>query len=65
MFFGPRGPVVAVIRLHGVIGRMGPLRSGLTLASLAGVIERAFKTPRLGAVALACSPLLLGGLLIE
>jgi signal peptide peptidase SppA len=45
-------PVVAVLRLNGVIGSIGPLRSGLTLASLETVIERAFKLPRLEAVAL-------------
>jgi serine protease SohB len=52
-FFGSRGPVVAVIRLHGVIGRLGPLRSGLTLAGLATVIERAFKMKHLKAVAIS------------
>jgi signal peptide peptidase SppA len=46
-------PVVAVIRLAGVIGTLGPLRAGLTLSGLAGQIERAFKLPRLEAVALA------------
>jgi signal peptide peptidase SppA len=46
-------PVVAVIRLAGVIGGLGPLRTGLTLSGLAGQIERAFKQPRLEAVALA------------
>ena len=46
-------PVVAVIRLAGVIGALGPLRMGLTLSGLAGQIERAFKLPRLKAVALA------------
>ena len=53
LFFGSRGPVVAVIRLHGVIGRLGPLRSGLTLAGLAAVIERAFKMKHLKAVAIS------------
>jgi len=52
-FFGSRAPVVAVIRLHGVIGRLGPLRSGLTLAGLATVIERAFKMKHLKAVAIS------------
>jgi serine protease SohB len=52
-FFGSRGPVVAVVRLHGVIGRIGPLRSGLTLAGLAAVIERAFKQRHLKAVAIS------------
>lgn len=48
-----RPPVVAVIRLSGVIGGLGPFRSGLTLSGLASQIERAFKIPRLKAVALA------------
>ena len=46
-------PVVAVLRLAGVIGQMGPMRKGLSLASLAGPIERAFKLKHLKAVALA------------
>ena len=46
-------PVVAVIRLAGVIGALGPLRMGLTLSGVAGQIERAFKLPRLKAVALS------------
>ena len=46
-------PVVAVLRLGGVIGAFGPLRSGMTLAALETVIERAFKLPRLEAVALS------------
>ena len=41
-----------MIRLSGVIGSLGPLRSGLTLSDLAPVIERAFKAPRLKTVAL-------------
>jgi signal peptide peptidase SppA len=46
-------PVVTVLRLHGAIGgHAGPLRSGLSLSSLAGVIERAFQPRRLAAVAL-------------
>ena len=45
-------PVVAVLRLSGVIGSLGPLRSGLTLSGLAGQIERAFKLPKIEAVAL-------------
>jgi len=53
MFFRSKRPVVAVVRLHGVIGRLGPLRSGLTLAGLAAVIERAFKLKNLKAVALS------------
>lgn len=47
-------PTVAVLRLNGVIGRHGGLRrGGLTLADLAGSIERAFKTPRVAAIALS------------
>ncbi len=46
-------PVVAVLRLAGVIGQLGPLRRGLSLAALAQPIERAFKLRRLKAVALA------------
>jgi serine protease SohB len=46
-------PVVSVIRLAGAIGRMGPLRSGMTLQELAPVIDRAFRVRRLKAVALA------------
>jgi signal peptide peptidase SppA len=45
-------PRVAVLRLTGVIGSMGPMRRGLTMAGLAPFIERAFKLPRLEAVAL-------------
>ncbi len=46
-------PVVNVLRLAGVIGGPGRFRRGLNLASQAQLIERAFKTPRLSAVALA------------
>ena len=47
-------PVVAVLRLHGVIGpRSGPLRPALDLAGLAGRIEAAFETKRLVAVAIS------------
>lgn len=46
-------PVVAVIRLTGVIGAALPLRQGLSLAGLAETIERAFSLPGLKAVALA------------
>jgi signal peptide peptidase SppA len=45
-------PVVAVLRLAGVIGGIGPIRRGLSLTSQAHLIERAFKVPRLEAVAL-------------
>ena len=46
-------PLVSVVRLYGVIGQMGPLRQGLSLPALAGVLERAFKPKHLAAVALA------------
>lgn len=46
-------PVVAVVRLNGVIGQAGPLRSGVTMESLAEPLERAFRMSRLSAVALA------------
>lgn len=49
----PAAPVVAVLRLHGVIGRAGPLRSGLTLRNLAGPMERAFSLSHLKAVAVS------------
>jgi len=45
-------PVVGVVRLSGIIGQLGPVRRGLTLAGLAGSLERAFKLRRLKAVAL-------------
>ena len=45
-------PIVPVLRLSGVIGQAGALRSGLTLAALADPIRRAFETPRATAVAL-------------
>ena len=46
-------PVVAVLRFDGVIGNLGPLRRGLSLAAVADQIETAFKQRRLKAVALA------------
>jgi signal peptide peptidase SppA len=47
-------PTVAVLRLSGVIGQMGSMRrGGLVLSELADPIEKAFKLPRLKAVALA------------
>ena len=42
-------PRVAVLRLSGAIGSLGPLRQGLTLAGLEDVIARAFALPRLSA----------------
>jgi signal peptide peptidase SppA len=46
-------PVVAVLRFDGVIGNLGPLRRGLSLAAVADQIETAFKMRRLHGVALA------------
>ena len=46
-----RAPVVPVIRFNGPIGMATPLRPGLSLATAAGVIERAFKTSKLPSVA--------------
>lgn len=47
-------PVVAILRLHGVIGRVGPIGSGgLTHSGLEKTIEKAFSTKRLKAVALS------------
>jgi signal peptide peptidase SppA len=46
-------PVVAVVRLAGIIGSLGPWRGGLTLAGLAPTLERAFALGGTKAVALA------------
>ena len=51
--FKERPPVVGVLRLGGVIGMAGPLRPGMNIAGVENLIERAFKLPRLEAVALA------------
>ncbi len=45
--------IVPVVRLTGVIGFSTPLKPGLTLASVAKSLERAFSMRRAGAVALA------------
>src|SRR5437763_10085325 len=45
-------PVVPVVRLTGIIGFSTPLRPGLTLASAAKPLDRAFAWPRARAVAL-------------
>jgi serine protease SohB len=53
--FGKLGapkPAVAVLPLTGVIGQVGPMRKGLSLATMAEPIERAFKIGNLKAVAL-------------
>src|SRR5947209_7942911 len=46
-------PVVPVVRLSGVIGFSTPLKPGLTLASVARSLDRAFAVRRARAVALA------------
>lgn len=51
--FVRRPPTVAVVRLAGVIGQVGPIRAGMTLAGLAPHLEHAFKLRGLKAVALA------------
>ena len=45
-------PVVPVVRLTGIIGFSTPLRPGLTLASVAKPLDRAFAWPRARAIAL-------------
>lgn len=47
-----RTAVVPVVRLSGVIGAVTPLRSGMTLASVAKTLERAFAVTNAKAVAL-------------
>ena len=46
-------PAVSVVRLEGVIGRVGPMRAGLSLERIERVIERAFLPKALKAVALS------------
>lgn len=50
--FRPGTAVVPVVRLSGVIGAVTPLRPGMTLASVARVLERAFAVRNAKAVAL-------------
>ncbi len=45
-------PTIPVVRLHGTIGSGSPLRSGLTLDSVAGPLERAFNHKFAPAVAI-------------
>ena len=45
-------PIVPVVRLTGIIGFSTPLKPGLTLASIARALERAFSTRHARAVAL-------------
>lgn len=50
-FFRRRRDVIPVLRLSGPIGMATPLRPGLSLATLAGPLERAFKASKLPGVA--------------
>src|SRR5580704_19532931 len=45
-------PVVPVVRINGIIGFSTPLKPGVTLASLARSLERAFDVRKARAVAL-------------
>jgi signal peptide peptidase SppA len=47
-----RDPIVPVVRLSGVIGAASALRAGLSIATTAGVLERAFAIKRAKAVAI-------------
>ena len=48
----PAAPVVAVVRLTGMIGDVGEYRQGLSLMRLAAVLETAFTLRNLSAVAI-------------
>ena len=48
-----RPPVVPVLRFSGPIGMVTPLRPGISMASLAGPIEKAFSMSKLPTVALS------------
>ncbi|MGI9405032.1 MAG: S49 family peptidase [Hyphomicrobiaceae bacterium] len=52
MSFFDRGPVVPVLRFTGPIGMVTPLRPGLSLAGVAGLIEKAFNVKKAPAVAI-------------
>lgn len=47
-----RPPIVSVVPLRGVIGSVGPMRRGLTVESLAPLLEAAFRPRSVTAVAL-------------
>ena len=52
--FGNRPPIVSVLRLSGIIGRLGPVRgAGISLEGLERMIVRAFSQRGVKAVALA------------
>jgi signal peptide peptidase SppA len=52
-FFGRRREIIPVLRLSGAIGMATPLRPGLSLATLAGPLEKAFQMSKLPAVAIS------------
>lgn len=51
MLFFNRGPIVPVLRFTGTIGMVTPLRPGLSLATVAAAIEKAFNASKLPSVA--------------
>lgn len=53
MYFFRRRDFIPVLRLSGPIGMATPLRPGLSLATLAGPLEKAFKMSKLPAVAVS------------
>jgi len=53
MRFFSRAPVVPVVRLTGPIGMAAPLRPGLSLATVAAALQRAFSISRHHAVAIS------------
>ncbi|MGE0847875.1 MAG: S49 family peptidase [Flavobacteriaceae bacterium] len=53
--FRPDVTIVPVVRLIGVIGQVGPMRAGLTLASVAPSLEKAFGFKQAPAVAIVIS----------
>lgn len=52
MFLFSRRPTVPVLRFSGAIGMAAPLRPGLSIASAAGAIEKAFTLSKLPSVAI-------------
>jgi len=50
--FGENNPVIAVLRLDGVIGKIGMTKSGMTMKDLNKLIEKTFKIDKLEAVCL-------------
>jgi signal peptide peptidase SppA len=52
-FLSRRREIIPVLRLSGAIGMATPLRPGLSLATLAGPLEKAFQMSKVPAVAIA------------